>query len=112
MIIGGKVQKRDEKYQLIIDDAEPVEKVKMLMLEISPEQILDPSRQYHLKTILQEQAGEKHQGKIPVVAIIKQGQYRQFIRLGTQYWVQDETIAVNKLTRSGFAARTEPLVSL
>ncbi|MGK7894176.1 MAG: OB-fold nucleic acid binding domain-containing protein [Xenococcus sp. (in: cyanobacteria)] len=112
LIIWGKVQKRDDKYQLIVDDAEPVEQVKMLMLEISPEHILDPSRQYHLKTILQEEAGEKKQGKIPVVAIIKQGQYRQFIRLGTQYWVQDETVAITRLKRSGFAARTEPLVSL
>ncbi|VEP12931.1 DNA polymerase III, alpha subunit [Hyella patelloides LEGE 07179] len=110
LIIWGKVQKRDDKYQLIIDDAEPVDRVKMIMLEISPEQILDPSKHYNLQNILKEQGGEKNQRKIPVVAIINQGQQRQFVRLGQQYWVHDETIAIKSLTRSGFAARTEPLI--
>lgn len=110
LIIWGKVQKRDDKYQLIIDDAEAVEQVKMILLEITPEQILDPSKQYHLQNILKEQGGENNQRKIPVVAMINQGQQRQFIRLGQQYWVQDEIIAINSLTRSGFVARTEPLM--
>lgn len=110
LIVWGKVQKRDDKYQLIIDDAEPIEQVKMIMLEISPEQILDPSKQYHLQNILQEQGGEKNQRKIPVVAIINHGQQRQFVRLGQQYWVRDEATAINSLTRSGFTARSEPLI--
>lgn len=110
LIVWGKVQKRDDKYQLIIDDAEPIEQVKMIMLDISPEQILDPSKQYHLQNILQEQGGETNQRKIPVIAIINYGQQRQFVRLGQQYWVQDETTAINSLTRSGFSARSEPLI--
>ncbi len=110
LIIWGKVQKRDDKHQLIIDDAEPIEQVKMIMLEISPEQILDPSKQYHLQNILQEQGGETNQRKIPVIAIINYGQQRQFVRLGQQYWVQNETTAINSLTRSGFSARSEPLI--
>ena len=110
LIVWGKVQKRDDKYQLIIDDAEPIEQVKMIMLDISPEQILDPSKQYHLQNILQEQGGETNQRKIPVIAIINYGQQRQFVRLGQQYWVQDETTAINSLTRSGFSARSEPLM--
>ena len=110
LIVWGKVQKRDDKYQLIIDDAEIVEQVKMLMLEISPEQILDPSKHYSLQNILKEQGGEKNQRKIPVVAIINQGQKRQFVRLGQEYWVRDETTAINCLTRSGFNVRTEPLI--
>ena len=110
LIIWGKVQKRDDKYQLIVNDAEPIDRVKMIMLEISAEQILDPSKHYSLQNILKEQSGEKKQGKIPVVAIINQGQQRQFVRFGQQYWVQDETIAINSLTRSGFVARTEPLI--
>ena len=110
LIIWGKVQKRDDKHQLIIDDAEPIEQVKMIMLDISPEQILDPSKQYHLQNILQEQGGETNQRKIPVIAIINYGQQRQFVRLGQQYWVQDETTAINSLTRSGFSARSEPLI--
>jgi DNA polymerase III subunit alpha len=111
LIIWGKVQKRDDKYQLIIDDAEAIEQIKMIILEISPEQILDPSKQYHLQNILKEQGGENNQRKIPVIAIINQGQQRQFVRLGQQYWVQDELTAINSLTRSGFVARSEPLMS-
>ena len=110
LIIWGKVQKRDDKYQIIIDDAEPVDQVKMIMLEITPEQILDPSRQYHLQNILQEQGGDKNQRKVPVVAIVHHGEQRQFIRLGKKYWVKDETTAINCLMRSGFNARTEPLI--
>lgn len=110
LIIWGKVQKRDDKYQLIIEDAEPIAQVKMIMLEISPEQMLDPSKHYSLQNILKEQNGENKQGKIPVVAIINQGEQRQFIRFGQQYWVQDETTAINSLARSGFVARTEPLI--
>lgn len=109
LIVWGKVQKRDDKYQLIIDDAEPIEQVKMIMLEISPEQILDTNKQHHLQNILQEQGG-KNQRKIPVIAIINYGQQRQFVRLGQQYWVEDETTAINSLIRSGFSARSEPLI--
>ena len=110
LIVWGKVQKKDDKHQLIIDDAELIDRVKMIMLEVSPEQILNPRKNSHLQNILKEQAGEKNQRKIPVVVIVSNGHQRRFIRLGQEYWVQNETIAVNTLERSGFTARTEPLL--
>ena len=110
LIVWGKVQKRDDKYQLIVNDAEPVEQVKMVLLEISAEQILDPRQNTNLENILKEQAAEKSDRKVPVVAIIKQGQQRQFIRLGQKYWVNDEEKAIARLMQFGFNARTELLV--
>ncbi len=44
LIVWGKAQQRNDKYQLIIEDAEAVEKVKMIMLEITPEQALDQAK--------------------------------------------------------------------
>ncbi|MEO1801563.1 MAG: OB-fold nucleic acid binding domain-containing protein, partial [Cyanobacteria bacterium J06629_2] len=38
LIVWGKAQKRNDKYQMVIDDAAAVEQVKMLMLEITPQQ--------------------------------------------------------------------------
>ena len=110
LIVWGKVQKRDDKYQLIINDAEPVEQVKMVLLELAAEQILDPRQNTNLESILKEQAAEKNDRKIPVVAIIKQGQQRQFIRLGQKYWVNNEEKAIARLAQFGFNARTELLV--
>ena len=106
----GKVQKREERYQLIINDAEPVEQVKMILLELAAEQILDPRQNTNLESILKEQAAEKSDRKIPIVAIIKQGQQRQFIRLGQKYWVNNEEKAIARLMQFGFNARTELLV--
>ena len=38
LILWGKVDKRDDQNQFIVDDAEPVEKVQMVMVELNPEQ--------------------------------------------------------------------------
>jgi len=35
MIIWGKVDRRDEQIQLIVEDAEPVETVQLLMVELT-----------------------------------------------------------------------------
>ncbi|MEL6441177.1 MAG: OB-fold nucleic acid binding domain-containing protein [Cyanobacteria bacterium J06621_8] len=111
LIVWGKPQQRNEKYQLIIDDASAVEKVKMLMLEITPQQALDPARNHHLKQILQQQSSETNKFKIPVIAAIGQGAQRQFIRFGQQFWVQDEHQAIASLENAGFMVHCEPLLS-
>ena len=111
LIVWGKAQKRNEKYQLIIDDAETVEQVKMIMLEITPEQALDPVQSNYLKTILSQQSSEVNKFKIPVIAAIGQGEQRQFIRFGQKFWVQDENKTVMSLQKAGFRVHCEPLLS-
>ncbi len=110
LIIWGKVDRRDDKTQLIIEDAEPIETVKMVMVNLSLQQATNQIQQSNLKGILQEQSGPKNQAKIPVVAIIGNGKQRQFVRFGQNYWVQDEDTAVESLRNAGFSAYAEPLV--
>ncbi|MCC0175482.1 trans-splicing intein-formed DNA polymerase III subunit alpha C-terminal partner DnaE-C [Waterburya agarophytonicola K14] len=111
LIVWGKAQERNDKYQLIIDDAEAIEQVKMIMLEITPEQALDPAQSNYLKIILSQQSTEPHKFKIPVIAAIGKGEQRQFIRFGQKFWVQDETKIVTSLQEAGFRVHCEPLLS-
>lgn len=111
LIVWGKAQQRNEKYQLIIDDAEVIEKVKMIMLEISPEQALDPIQTNSLKTILAQSSNEPNKVKIPVIAAISQEEKRQFIRFGQKFWVQDEMETIISLEKAGFKVHCEPLLS-
>lgn len=111
LIVWGKAQKRNEKYQLIIDDAEAVEQVKMIVLEISPEQALDPVQSNYLKQVLSQQSSESNKFKIPVIAAIGKGEQRQFIRFGQKFWVQDENRVVTSLQEAGFRVHCEPLLS-
>ena len=110
LIVWGKAQQRNEKYQLVIDDAVAVEKVKMLMLEMTPEQALDREKNYYLKSILEQQSTEQDKFKIPVIAAIGTGERRQFIRFGQKFWVQNEQQAIASLKEAGFMARSESLL--
>ena len=111
LIVWGKAQQRNEKYQLIIDDASAVEQVKMLMLEITPEQALDQVKSNYLKRILEQQSVEPNKFKIPVIAAIGKGEQRQFIRFGQKFWVQNENQAIASLKDAGFMAHCESLLS-
>ena len=110
LIVWGKAQQRNEKYQLIIDDASAVEQVKMLMLEITPEQALDQVKSNYLKRILEQQSVEPNKFKIPVIAAIGKGEQRQFIRFGQKFWVQNEIAAIASLKNAGFMAHCESLL--
>ena len=111
LIVWGTAQQRNDKYQLIIDNAAAVEQVKMLMLEITPEQALDRVKSNYLKQILEQQSVEPNKFKIPVIAAIGKGEQRQFIRFGQRFWVQNETSAIASLKSAGFVARCESLLA-
>jgi DNA polymerase-3 subunit alpha len=110
LMVWGKVQKDDDKVQLIIEDAEPVDQVKMVMVNLSLKDATDQRRQSILKSLLQERSGEKNKSKVPVIATIGQGQQRQMIRLGQRYWVQDDDSTVIALNNAGFSASSQPLI--
>jgi DNA polymerase-3 subunit alpha len=111
MIIWGKVDRRDEQIQLIIEDAEPIETVQMVMVELTPQQAGMIEEQHRLRTILQEQVGEKEKANVPVVAIISSPNRRQLVRFGRQFWVQDGKTTVEALKSARFPASVQPLVS-
>ncbi len=111
LIVWGKAQQRNDKYQLIIDDAEEIEQVRMIMLEITPEQALDRVKSNYLKRILEQQTQEQNKFKIPVIAAIGQGEQRHFIRFGQKFWVQNESQAMTSLQEAGFKVHCTNLVS-
>ncbi|NER49404.1 MAG: trans-splicing intein-formed DNA polymerase III subunit alpha C-terminal partner DnaE-C [Symploca sp. SIO1A3] len=111
LIIWGKVDQRDEKKQFIIEDAEAIEQVQMLMLELKPQQ-LNKSQLAHLKTILQEHSGEKNQAKVPVLATVAAPLQHQFVRFDSKYWIQDCRATVADLQSKGFHAHTSLLAGI
>jgi DNA polymerase-3 subunit alpha len=111
LIVWGKVDQREDKVQLIIEDAELTETAKMVMVKLSIQEANNRSIQSSLKGILQGNIGDKNKGKVPVVAIIGNGKNRQFVRLGQNYWVQDEYTVLQSLSNAGFSAYAEPLIA-
>lgn len=109
LMIWGVVDRRDDQLQLIIEDAEPIEQVRMVMVEMPPAQASNIDNQHHLRTILLENKGEEDKAKIPVVAIVTDSVHRKFVPLGNQFRVQDHQRAISALTRAGFQARASAL---
>lgn len=102
LMVWGKVDRRDDRAQLIVEDAEPVEAVQMVMVELDCQQARDGQEQYRLKSILLDQAPEESKAKVPVVAIVTDNHQRQFVRLGSRFRVQDPTATVNALRQANF----------
>ena len=111
LMVWGKVDRRDDQVQFIIDDAESIETVRMVMVELEPSAANDSQEQYRLRQILQEQRGEDHSAKIPVVAIVSAHNRRHFVRFGQKFRVRDEQATVTALTKGGFRARVSALVN-
>jgi DNA polymerase-3 subunit alpha len=110
VIVWGKVQQKDDRTQLIVDEIEPIEDVRMLMIKLSFAQLNQQDSQQRLKQILSQQAGEKKQGRVPVIVIAGSGGDRTFIRLGQEYWVEDDRQALPVLRQAGFHAYREALI--
>jgi DNA polymerase III subunit alpha len=104
LMVWGKVDRRDDRNQFIIDDAEPVEDVKFVMVEIPALDAGNIQRQQQLKEVLRSQAGEGLGAKVSVVAKIKGNQQSQLVRLGAQFRVLDQIATVAALNNAGFAA--------
>jgi DNA polymerase-3 subunit alpha len=112
LIIWGKVDRRDEQSQFILEDAETVEMVKMILLELSPQQAGTIEEQHRLNTILKAQAGDKdNKSKVPVIGIVQAGNHREIVRFGRQFWVQDSGTALQALQNANFHADIKQLTS-
>lgn len=109
LMLWGKVDKREEKMQLIVENLELIEQLHMVTIELSYAQATDPAMTENLKRILQEQSDKKN-AKVPVIAILRNGQHCQFIRFGKEYWVTNGETTVDYLQRAGFLAFCRSLV--
>ncbi|NET03024.1 MAG: trans-splicing intein-formed DNA polymerase III subunit alpha C-terminal partner DnaE-C [Sphaerospermopsis sp. SIO1G1] len=109
LIIWGKVDKRDEQNQFIVEDAEKVEEVQMVVVELNPQEASTIDVQHRLRSILQEQSGDKDKAKVPVIGLVQLGNYRQLVRFGKQFWVQDSLSTVQSLKNAKFPAYVKQL---
>lgn len=111
LMVWGKVDRRDDQVQFIIDDAEPIETVRMVMVDLDPKHASDIEQQHRLRNVLLQQRGEDEKAKVTVVAIVSAQDKRHFVRLGPQFRVQDDQAAINALSKAGFQARVSMLAS-
>ena len=112
LMVWGKVDRRDDRIQMIIDDAEPIESIRMVMVDLDPAIAGDIEQQYRLRNVLKVLQGEnKFAAKTPVIAVIRTREQRQAIRLGSQFRVQNAEAAVAALQAASFRARATPLLS-
>ena len=111
LIIWGKVDQRDEKLQIIIEDAEPIEQVEMVMIDLNLHQAGDIQEQHRLKEILNSNKGQAENAKVPVVGIVHCATRRIFVPFGQQFRVENSHNVVNALQSKGYSARTEAIAS-
>ncbi len=113
LMVWGKVDRRDDRIQMIIDDVEPIESIRMVMVDLDPAIAGDIEQQYRLRNVLKVLQGEnKFAAKTPVIAVIRTREQRQAIRLGSQFRVQNAEAAVAALQAASFRARATPLLSV
>ena len=111
LIVWGKIDQKEDRLQMIVDDAEPIEQVKMVMVDFSLEQARDRAHQQKLQQTLKQFAGKKNEPKVPVIGRIKAGNQQQLVRFGQQYWVKDANLASQELQAQGFQAEANALVA-
>ncbi|MGI8935414.1 MAG: DNA polymerase III subunit alpha [Phormidesmis sp.] len=113
LMVWGKVDRRDDRIQMIVDDAEPIESVRMVMVDLDPSIAGDIEQQYRLRNVLKVLQGEnKFAAKTPVIAMIRTRDQRQAVRLGSQFRVQNAEAAVAALQSADFRARATPLINV
>ncbi|MGG6238696.1 DNA polymerase III subunit alpha [Nodosilinea sp. AN01ver1] len=112
LMIWGKVDRRDDRVQFIIDDAESIEDVRMVMVELDPRLAGDIEQQHRLRNVIRNNQGDDPKyARVPVIAVIGANQQRQFVRLGAQFRVKDPEAAVTALVNANFQAKATPLIS-
>ncbi|MEL6492147.1 MAG: DNA polymerase III subunit alpha [Cyanobacteria bacterium J06621_3] len=113
LMVWGKVDRRDDRIQMIINDAQPIETVSMVMLDIEPSVAGDIKKQNRLRDVLRVLQGEdKFAAKTPVIAVIRTRHESHAVRLGNQYRVRNAEAAVAALQAANFKARAKPLLSV
>jgi DNA polymerase III subunit alpha len=111
LMIWGKVERKDEQAQIVIDDMQPIDDVRMIKINLSLEDANESQRLYALREVLKLHTPpvgnkEMESGKVPVIARIG----NQLVRFGNQYWVKDDINTVADLIKANFDAHADGLV--
>ncbi len=105
VMLWAKVDQRDDRMQLIVQDLEPLEAVQMLLVRLTPDQASDIAVQRQLADLLQT----FDQGHVPVVAEISDGRQSLYVRFGAQFQISDPQKALKALQAQAFPASARPL---
>ncbi len=109
LVLWGKIDQRDERVQLVIMDAEPVEQVAMVVVDLTMPDAQDIQKQHYLSNLLRDQ---EEGGLVPVIARIYHHQQNRLVRLGSQFRVKDAQFTVRNLQDKGFRAELKRLVGI
>ncbi len=111
LLVTGKVDKQEDKIQIIIEETESVERLLesvkpnekqcSVRLYLTPEEIEQAGTIENLKILLEEYMGNPSQTKYPVEAVVS-NQY--LVRFGYQFWIEDREGVVDRLKEKGFQA--------
>jgi DNA polymerase-3 subunit alpha len=99
---------------LIVDDCRVIDELKFLLVELQADQASDIAVQHRLRECLTQHRTERDEGgiRVPVVALVRNGDQTRYVRLGHQFCVRDSDAALGTLLAQDFAARlSSPLVA-
>ena len=114
LLVWAAVDRRDERVQLIVDDCRAIDDLRLLMVELDPEQASDVAVQHKLRECLQAYRPDQEQlgVRVPVVAAVRQGNTVRYVRLGPQFCVRDASAAALHLQEKAFKVKcSEPLLN-
>lgn len=109
LVLWGRLDQRDEQMQLILEDVQLAQEVRILSVTLTVEQAGDMQRQAQLREILKPWCGET--AKVPVVATVTHPLRQLQVRFGPQFRVQDGAETARALNQAGFAADCEPFIN-
>jgi len=114
LLVWAAVDRRDERVQLIVDDCRAIDDLRLLLVELDPDQASDVAVQHRLRECLQSHRPQQDElgVRVPVVAAVRQGPQVRYVRFGPQFCVRDAAVAASDLVAKAFSARcTDPLLS-
>ena len=106
LLIWASVDRRDDRTQLIVDDCRAIDDLRLLLVELMPDEACDIAVQHRLRECLQlhRPAKDEFGVRVPVVAAVRQGPQVRYVCLGQQFCVRDASAAVNSLHQQSFTA--------
>ncbi len=110
LIIWGKVDFRDDKVQIIIENAQNLDSIKIVIINLNQEQATNKVSCQNLKSILSGHAGKSNQTKIPIFIFLQDKKNKKLIRLDESYWPNDEKLIINALNKVKFTSYSIPLL--
>ncbi len=111
LMVWAKVDFRDDQTQLIINEAEPIDGVRLVQVQLPAEEAGDIQFCHSFSEVLKRERGEQEEGRIPVIARVSLAERYRFVRLGPQFRVKSAESTVAALQAAGFKAEVIPLVS-